>query len=158
RLMIPERLEQRTQQCADDRQRKNDRATEDRDREFKRRVQLQRTCPQFRRRRDRGPERETGHEAGKDQRRRPDRITEGEAAQPQPERFKNQRADSRKKKNNRKNRESHGSDNTVTGDGVTLIPRSREAIGFGAWLDATACQTDALLAELCCNQRGGNSA
>src|SRR5439155_12653888 len=109
RLMIPERLEQRTQQCADDRQRKNDRATEDRDREFKRRVQLQRTCPQFRRRRDRGPERESGHEAGKNQRRRPDRITEGEAAQSQPERFKDQRANSGKEKNNRKNCESHAS-------------------------------------------------
>ena len=39
--------------------------------------------------RNRGPEGETGHETGKNQRRRPDRITEGKAAQPQPERFKN---------------------------------------------------------------------
>ena len=91
--MRPKRLEKWTQQFADDRQRENDRAAEDRDRDFERGVNFQRTRSKFRRRCNRCPERETGHETGKNQRRRPDRIAERQPAQPQPERLKNQRAD-----------------------------------------------------------------
>src|SRR5437868_11057602 len=101
--MIPERLKQRAQQFAEDRQCKNDGATEDCDRDFERGIKFERPCPKFCRSGDRSPERETGHETGENQRRRPERITKREAAQPQPKRFKNQRADSRKKENNRKN-------------------------------------------------------
>src|SRR6266545_274571 len=119
--MRPERLKKWTQQFADDRQRENNRATEHCDRDFERGVEFQRSSAKFRRRRDRGSEREAGHETGKDQRRRPDRIAKREPAQPQPERFENQRADSGKKKNNRKNRESHGGDNSALARGVILI-------------------------------------
>src|SRR2546423_9787152 len=105
--MRPERLKNRTQQFANDRQCENDRAAEDRDRDFERGVKLQRTRSKFRRSSDRGAEREAGHKTRKDQRRRPNRIPKCEAAQSQPERLKNERADSGNKKNNRKNRQSH---------------------------------------------------
>src|SRR2546423_140233 len=98
--MVPKRLKKRTQQFAENRQRKDDRATEDRDGDFQRGVKFQRTRSKFCRRRDRGPEREAGHETGENQRRRPDRIAKREPAQPQPERLKNQRTDPGKKKNN----------------------------------------------------------
>jgi len=41
--MSPERLKERAQQFADNRQGKYDRATKERDRKFKRRVQFERT-------------------------------------------------------------------------------------------------------------------
>src|SRR5207248_4537285 len=103
----PECLKKRTQQFANDRQREHDRASEQRDRDFERGVEFERPHSQFRRCGNRGPEREASHEAGKNQRRRPNRIAKRQTAQSQPERLKNQRADSRKKKKNRKNRQSH---------------------------------------------------
>src|SRR2546423_1814093 len=106
--MRPKRLKKWTQQFAEDREGENDRATEHCDRDFKRGIKFQwSNSLKFCRSGNRGPERETGHETGQNQRRRPERITKREAAQPQPKRFKNQRADSRKKENNRKNRQSH---------------------------------------------------
>ena len=46
--MVPERLEKRTQQFANDRQRENDRAPKERDRNFKSGVKFERASPQFR--------------------------------------------------------------------------------------------------------------
>ena len=126
--MRPKRLKKRTQQFAEDWQRKNDRATEDRDRDFERGVKFQGPRSEFCRSSDRGSEREAGHKAGKDQRRGPDRVSERQSAQPQPQSFKNERADSRKEGDAGENRYTHGGRRLELDDLEPTLRRTRRRL------------------------------
>ncbi len=108
-LMRPERLEERTQPSSDERKRENQCATKDSDEDLQARIHAERPCrSQFPARRDPASDGQTSHEARQNQRCRPDGISKGQAAQAQPERFKQERAASGKKEDHRDESDAHG--------------------------------------------------
>ena len=107
--MSPERLKERTQPGSDERKCKNQCAPKDSDDDFQARIHAERPGrSQFPARRDRATKCQTSHEARQNQRCRPNGISKGQAAQAQPERFKQKRAAPGKKEDHRDESDGHG--------------------------------------------------
>jgi len=103
--MIPQCLPHGSHPVAKHWKAKNNRAPKNRDQPLQYSVEIKRPpSPNAQGRGERISQRQTRHETGEDQRRRPDRVAKCQAAQPQPERFEYERTNSREKENTAENR------------------------------------------------------